>query len=625
MSLVDRAIKETGSSALVEAKAHTRFVRKLEIEGSLIDKVTLKFLVEAAKEISAPYAHNLEFLYALSRNKIQSEFRSLDDCVEAIKTYLNKDKIKGYVFSREEDGIIYPWLVTGLTSETEQRASYGYSHNSAKSSSGSAVMRLLGSVPTSNEPTTKSIYINAYALRSFFVAKEIEFEEKNIKKQDYFELINCIAAKPVKVHEFFEYLSLYKETTDLYDIYEKHLVRFKAFLYRYGAQFVVKGSAEVDSGNWYSGSTIDLSVDNSPGRCIMTTVPAACTMNSEARSDPNSRNTNRNIFGRRKSKMASDENSFLVDVNDLDIPLRELDINDIEVQHTWREGQTSKEETAPLHPVLQVFHLTHHQVFDVHVANMAPYKYQDNIKDQLILPEEMKELSEMLVSTGEEDNDDIIENKSKATIIACIGDPGLGKTLLAEVISEECKKPLYKIQAAQLGMTHEELEVNLSIILKRAEAWNCVLMIDEANAYIHERGHDIKQNAIVGVFLRLLEYFSGTLILTTNHAGPQGGIDIDDAIVSRCSAVFRFTTPTKENAAKIWKLQAKLLKIKLSDDLIDTLSTKYKISGRSIRNLLRLANRYAKRIGAEALVMKHFIVCSQYVPTTQSETFTKTQ
>ncbi len=43
-------------------------------------------------------------------------------------------------------------------------------------------------------------------------------------------------------------------------------------------------------------------------------------------------------------------------------------------------------------------------------------------------------------------------------------------------------------------------------------------------------------NAVVGVFLRVLEYFNGLLFLTTNRID-----DIDEAIVSRCIALIKFT------------------------------------------------------------------------------------
>ena len=45
-------------------------------------------------------------------------------------------------------------------------------------------------------------------------------------------------------------------------------------------------------------------------------------------------------------------------------------------------------------------------------------------------------------------------------------------------------------------------------------------------------------NAVVGVFLRVLEYFNGLLFLTTNRVD-----DIDEAIVSRCIALIRYHAP----------------------------------------------------------------------------------
>jgi len=619
MSLVDKAIAATGSQFLIDEKANTKFVRKLDVEGTRIDRPTLKFLVQETTDTNAAYAHNLEFLYALSRNKVAAEFKSLDDCAAAIWTYLNTNRIKGYIFTREDNGIIYPWLVTKVGPDNSS-----YRHDTEAR----VEITAYASTVTSNKAIPYSIILDAYALRRIFDKLEIDYDEKWKHDKDSSYLLNVTAKEKVKVHDLFEELKIYKESPDLFDIYEKHLVRFKAFLPRYGQQFIVRGTADTqDTSGWYATtSSIDLSVDGSPGRCIMTTVPAACRIQSES----DTIQGRRPGYGTARRRVSTVdrryESNFLVNVDDLDISLTDLEIQDAQVNvKVYLNGNSVKdqdtEEPAPLHPVLDVFHLTHHSVFQVHAANMAPYKYKDNIKENLILPEEVKELSEMLVSTGDEDNEDVIENKSKATIIACIGDPGLGKTLMAEVISEECKKPLYKIQAAQLGMTHEELENNLAGILHRAEAWNCVLMIDEANAYIHKRGHDIRQNAIVGVFLRLLEYYKGTLILTTNHSDDHGGIDIDDAIISRCSAVFTFKLPTLQDASKIWKLQAKLLKVKLSFSLLEDLSHKFNLSGRSIRNLLRLTNRWATRKGISHgdLTIKHFETCARFIPTTQSE------
>ena len=72
-------------------------------------------------------------------------------------------------------------------------------------------------------------------------------------------------------------------------------------------------------------------------------------------------------------------------------------------------------------------------------------------------------------------------------------------------------------------------------------------------------------------------------------------MDIDDAILSRCSAVVRFELPEIEDAKAIWRLQASLLKVKLSDEEIKRAVSHFNYSGRSIRQLLRLTARLCRK------------------------------
>jgi len=67
------------------------------------------------------------------------------------------------------------------------------------------------------------------------------------------------------------------------------------------------------------------------------------------------------------------------------------------------------------------------------------------------------------------------------------------------------------------------------------------------DVYIKRRDDDMTMNAVVGVFLRVLEYFNGLLFLTTNRVD-----DIDEAIVSRCIAMIKFYPPDTAARAKIW-------------------------------------------------------------------------
>ena len=400
----------------------------------------------------------------------------------------------------------------------------------------------------------------------------------------------------------------------------------------YGQQFRVRGTGESDEASWYSSSSNSMMIEGKPGRVIMNTVPSAILPETEEESAPKK---SYGYYGggyarrnKRRQDNESQESGLPNSPTDIAELFAELNVQDMEVmtKTDFIPGEKGVEIVAPMHPKLRVFHLTKMENFWVHVNNLIPYKYKENIADQLILDAETKELVQMLVVNSADDMEDVMEGKTQSTIIAAVGDPGLGKTLMCEVMSEACQKPLYKVQAAQLGLTAEALEENLQRILNQAQRWNSILMIDEANAYIHARGHDIRQNAIVGVFLRLLDYYKGVLVLTTNMTStdPDVGMDfdIDPAITNRCTAVIKFELPSKKLARDLWLLQGSLRGIKFVEDhpeLLKTLVNRYQISGRTIRNLLKMAANWAAH-KEETLDVKHFELAAKFVPMSNIET-----
>lgn len=246
--------------------------------------------------------------------------------------------------------------------------------------------------------------------------------------------------------------------------------------------------------------------------------------------------------------------------------------------------------SLPLHPYVQVFDLDKHEYVDIHVRNLEPYAYDKSLFDKLVLPTDTKDLIHILVSGSVDQLDDIVAGKTGGTIIIATGPPGTGKTLTAEVFSETIEKPLYVVQCSQLGTNEQVLEKHLRQVLERAARWRAILLIDEADVYVHERGNDVQQNAIVGVFLRVLEYYRGILFLTSNRATI-----IDDAIMSRATAWIRYNLPTVVEAIEIWQILANQFRIVFADGTLRELHTHPlgKLSGRNIKNLLKLAKRLA--------------------------------
>ena len=185
----------------------------------------------------------------------------------------------------------------------------------------------------------------------------------------------------------------------------------------------------------------------------------------------------------------------------------------------------------PIHAYILMFHLDLHHYIWVHADDMEPYRYQPALKQKLILPPEQTDLIDILTAEMDVLMDDIVAGKSGGTTVLCAGPAGVGKTLTAEVYSEIIRRPLYRVHSGQLGLNVGAMEKALKDMLTRAQRWGAVMLIDEADVYIKRRDDDMTMNAVVGVFLRVLEYFNGLLFLTTNRVD-----DIDEAIISRCIA-----------------------------------------------------------------------------------------
>jgi AAA+ superfamily predicted ATPase len=98
-------------------------------------------------------------------------------------------------------------------------------------------------------------------------------------------------------------------------------------------------------------------------------------------------------------------------------------------------------------------------------------------------------------------------------------------------------------------------------------------------------------NAVVGVFLRVLEYFNGLLFMTTNRVD-----DIDEAIVSRCIAMIKFHPPGRQDRYQIWRVMADQFELPIEPDLLDRLPDIFpEATGRDIKGLAKLVAKYCNQ------------------------------
>ena len=133
------------------------------------------------------------------------------------------------------------------------------------------------------------------------------------------------------------------------------------------------------------------------------------------------------------------------------------------------------------------------------------------------------------------------------------------------------------------------------------------MLIDEADVYIKKRQDSIADNAVVGVFLRVLEYFNGLLFLTTNRVD-----DIDEAIISRCIALIRYEKPVREDRLRIWQVMSEQFGIALDTSLLETLTDGFdEACGRDIKGLCKLVAKYT-RCKELSPTLEVFRLCSQF-------------
>jgi AAA+ superfamily predicted ATPase len=80
-------------------------------------------------------------------------------------------------------------------------------------------------------------------------------------------------------------------------------------------------------------------------------------------------------------------------------------------------------------------------------------------------------------------------------------------------------------------------------------AWGAILLLDEADVFLEQRqAQDVHRNALVSVFLRLLEYYQGILFLTTNRVQT-----FDEAFQSRIHMGIGYKELAPKAMKDIWQ------------------------------------------------------------------------
>lgn len=170
--------------------------------------------------------------------------------------------------------------------------------------------------------------------------------------------------------------------------------------------------------------------------------------------------------------------------------------------------------------------------------------------NHLVLCHTKKELVQALIASHSRSDKsaDVIEGKGNGLILLLHGGPGTGKTLTAESVAELTHRPLYRVTCGDIGTNAEKVEGYLETVFYLGTKWDCVVLIDEAEIFLEERSQtDLRRNALVSVFLRVLVYYDGILILTSNRIGT-----FDEAFKSRVQLTLHYPPLKRSGRHRIW-------------------------------------------------------------------------
>lgn len=189
------------------------------------------------------------------------------------------------------------------------------------------------------------------------------------------------------------------------------------------------------------------------------------------------------------------------------------------------------------------------------------------------------------------------------------GPPGTGKTMGAQVIANELKLELFRVDLSQIISKYiGETEKNLREIFDEAAKTSAILFFDEADSLFGKRtevkdAHDKYANTEVSYLLQKMEEYEGITILATNLMN-----NFDEAYRRRLKFIVNFPMPGVEMRKEMWQ-KVFPRELPLSPDVdFDFLAERFELSGSHIKNIAVTASFLAAGDADTSVKMKHLLI-----------------
>jgi SpoVK/Ycf46/Vps4 family AAA+-type ATPase len=190
------------------------------------------------------------------------------------------------------------------------------------------------------------------------------------------------------------------------------------------------------------------------------------------------------------------------------------------------------------------------------------------------------------------------------------GPSGTGKTMAGEVLANELRLDLYRIDLSQVVNKYiGETEKNLRRVFDAAEGGTAILLFDEADALFGKRSevkdsHDRYANVEISYLLQRMEAYRGLAILTSNMKGAM-----DAAFQRRIRFMVQFPFPDAGQRVEIWR---RVFPPEAPTDCLDFAQlARLAVAGGNIRNIA-LSGAFLAAEAGEPVRMHHLLHAAKH-------------